>query len=188
MPSIKVFVCIVGQSGCGKSSIVRELCKKYKYKAIESYTTRPRRNKCETGHIFISDKEADDMLSSRTPIIAFTRFGGYRYFSVIDQVEQCDLFIVDPSGLDFFKRHYKGPKVVKSVYIECDDDECLARMQKRGDTEDQIHGRSLNDIIEFFGAEEKCDCTIRNDNLNDAVEALHKQIVRWEEYANTKPS
>mgnify|MGYP000801673411 CR=1 FL=1 len=50
---------IVGPSGSGKSSVARELEKRYGFGEIQSYTERPRRYPDEPGHTFVTPEEFD---------------------------------------------------------------------------------------------------------------------------------
>ena len=51
----------VGQSGSGKTTVVNYLEEVYSYKSLQSYTTRPQRYEGETGHIFVTDPEFDEL-------------------------------------------------------------------------------------------------------------------------------
>ena len=52
---------IVGESGCGKTSIAERL-QQYGLKLIQSYTTRPKRKPLETGHTFVTKEDFDKII------------------------------------------------------------------------------------------------------------------------------
>ena len=60
MQKTKGIYLIVGKSGSGKTTLVNKL-RKYGYASVESYTTRPKRFKNETGHTFITEEEFDQL-------------------------------------------------------------------------------------------------------------------------------
>ena len=94
---------IVGCSGSGKTTITEQLEQKYGLKSIQSYTTRKPRYDGESGHTFVSDEEFDKL----TDMVAYTEFAGNRYCAIAEQVENNDLYIIDPKGVDFFMKSYK---------------------------------------------------------------------------------
>ena len=63
MQKTKGIYLIVGKSGSGKTTLVNEL-RKYGYTSVESYTTRPKRFKNETGHTFITEEEFDRRMAN----------------------------------------------------------------------------------------------------------------------------
>lgn len=119
---------IVGRSGSGKTTITEALESKYSLKSIQSYTTRPKRNENETGHIFVSDAEFDAL----TNMVAYTEFNKFRYCATTKQVETHDLYVIDPNGVKYFFDHYKGNKNAKVIYIDVSVLTCFDRMEKRG--------------------------------------------------------
>jgi guanylate kinase len=155
-----------GESGNGKTSIVEELEKRYKFKSIQSYSTRPKRSENETGHIFIAEDEFDEL----TDLVAYTKFNGYRYCATSKQVEECDTYVIDPFGIEYFKNHYHGNKVPIVIYIRASLKDRILRMQKRGDNDSQIIQRVLNDIDAFKNIKDLADMIIDNDDFEQCVE------------------
>ena len=138
---------IVGKSGSGKTTIVKSLENHYNLKSIQSYTTRPKRYEDETGHIFITDKEYDRL----THVVASTEFDGYRYCATADQIENSDLYIIDPAGIDSIRAFYEGNKNLKVIYISSDvttrHERMIFRSQHSGKKYLDAVDESLNRIV-----------------------------------------
>ena len=106
---------IVGPSGSGKSSVARELEKRYGFGEIQSYTERPRRYPDEPGHTFVTPEEFD----AAGKMCAFTRYNGYHYGvpqSVVDADESVT-YVIDPTGVKYMREHYSGNKGVIVIGI-----------------------------------------------------------------------
>jgi len=134
---------IVGESGSGKSWIVDRLIASG-MTAIQSYTTRSPRYPGETGHIFV-DKMPEDMAN----FVAYTHFDGNDYWATTQQVEENDLYVVDPAGVAYFLRHYTGTKEPVVFYIETTEKTRRKRMKRRGDKRKDIRRRIRHDRIMF---------------------------------------
>lgn len=159
---------LVGESGCGKTTLVEDLARVFGWHAIESYTTRPRRQNETFGHIFVTDKGFDEL----TDIVAYTEFNGYRYAVTSDQIEENELYIVDPAGVEYFLEHYRGRKKPKVVYIKVPELQRLRRMQKRGDTIDAAVRRVLHDRKAFLAFEDVADFVVVNDMYEECLLSL----------------
>ena len=146
----KYIVLIVGESGSGKSTICDELTKRYGLKQVESYTTRPRRSENEGGRTFISDEEFDKL----EDICAYTYFDGYRYCATREQIDNSDLYIIDPRGIEYFIKEYNGRKIPMVVYIYADKRTRRKRMANRGDKEHKIRQRIAHDESAFANVDE----------------------------------
>lgn len=85
---------IVGRSGSGKDTLAKEL-EKHGLTQLTSYTTREPRTKNDNSHIFITKEEA----STITDRAAETVINGHEYFTTFDQVEDSDIYIIDPIGV-----------------------------------------------------------------------------------------
>ena len=102
-------ICLIGPSGSGKSTIANEL-ETFGIPQIISYTTRPMRPGEEqgVGHHFITDSEAEELLRTQRPL-AYTVFGGYRYFALFSQIKFTDrkndilTYVIDEEG--YFDLH-----------------------------------------------------------------------------------
>ena len=177
---------IVGCSGSGKTTITEQLEQKYGLKSIQSYTTRQPRYEGETGHIFISDEEFDKL----TDMVAYTEFAGNRYCATAEQVENNDLYIIDPKGVDFFMESYKGSKTPKIIFISSNLTTRYERMVGRAETKGKSHQeaiessltRIVNDAGEFYNyiqGQAWIDYVCKNnsnDKLEDVVDKIFDHI------------
>lgn len=169
----KYIVLIVGESGSGKSTICDELTKRYGLKQVKSYTTRPRRNEDEDGHTFISDEEFNKLEN----ICAYTYFDNHHYCATREQVDNADLYIIDPYGIEYFMSKYDGRKIPMVVYIHADKRIRRNRMEKRGDTTHKIRQRMANDELSFVNVDEYA--MYQYDNIEEGdVEKIATDIYR----------
>lgn len=177
---------IVGQSGSGKTTIVEQLEAKYKLSSIQSYTTRQPRYENETGHIFISNEDFDKLKD----LVAYTEFDSNRYCATAEQVENNDLYIIDPKGIEFFLKTYKGSKVPKIIYIDSDISTRYDRMIQRSEEKGVPYSRCaeialsriVNDCGEFYDYihhSAYVDYTIKNNagtSLDFVVDKIYEYI------------
>nr|DAW58536.1 MAG TPA: Guanylate kinase [Caudoviricetes sp.] len=89
-------ITITGPSGAGKDTVARMLSDLGGYKVICSYTTRPKREGEIDGveHHFVEkcDVPHDNML-------AYTQYGGYEYWTTVEQVDDKAIYVIDEDGL-----------------------------------------------------------------------------------------
>ena len=172
---------IVGCSGSGKTTIVEQLEIKYGLKSIQSYTTRKPRYDGEIGHIFISNDEFDKLVD----ICAYTEFAGYRYCATSEQVENNDLYVIDPKGVKFFMKSYTGKKTPKIIYINSDLNVRYERMVKRAEENgddfitavDKALGRIKTDVVEFYDFTHNkahVDFTVDNNQNNNLIQVVDR--------------
>lgn len=154
----RTIVLLVGESGVGKSTLARHMVDKYGWKEVVSYTTRLPRTPDEDTHIFVNDAEFDELMDYNN-ICAYTEFDGHRYCATDEQVDECDIYVIDPDGVEYFYDNYKGRKVPVVVYLEGDKELLINRMKARGDSVEKISARLLNDEIKFAGFYDMLNCT-----------------------------
>lgn len=86
---------IIGRSGTGKSTLEEKLCNDYNLKSIKSYSTRPKRSPNEDSHIFIKPSDVDNYPNK----IATTTINANFYFATKEQLDESQLYVIDPIGL-----------------------------------------------------------------------------------------
>lgn len=162
--------CVIGPSGCGKSTVVNELVKKG-HKAPDSYTTRPQRYLNEGGHTYITEEEYDALEDK----VAFTKFNGYHYCVTRSMLDGCDLYVVDPAGIDALKSN--GYTEFKVIGLDLEPSDCAARMLARGDYGPDILSRLDNDWYIFRNFGDMCDLLVdATQDVNDIVAQIEKFI------------
>ena len=186
----KTIFLITGCSGIGKTTITEQLEQQYGLKSIQSYTTRQPRYDGETGHTFVSDEEFDKL----TDMVAYTEFDSKRYCATAEQVENNDLYVIDPKGIDFFMKSYKGNKIPKVIFISSDLTTRYERMVRRAEVKGSTYieavdialGRIKNDVNEFYDYihnRASIDYIVnnnQNDNLNNVVNKIYEYICSCE--------
>ena len=165
----KTVILLVGKSGSGKTTIAEHSRRLYGLTSIQSYTTRPKRTPDETGHIFVGARA----FHSLKDMVAYTKYNGYEYCATSQQVEDNDIYVIDPAGIDFFKEHYHGSKTPVVVYIVSNADPHQAftinyeRIKERGGTVEEASERVVLDNRVFKGFEDKADYVFENTELED---------------------
>lgn len=95
MANDRILYLIVGRTGSGKSTLEKKLVE-HGFRTVKSYATRPPRTPDEDTHIFISDEVADELIPNA---VAQTQIGKYRYFATQEQIEDADVYVIDPNGV-----------------------------------------------------------------------------------------
>ena len=111
----KKILCIVGQSGAGKTLASLHLQNYKDANVICSYTTRPPRKTEVEGreHHFI------DIVPDKTELLAYTHFSSHYYYALKDQVfGPCTVYVIDEKGLENLKQDNGDEYEVYSVYIK----------------------------------------------------------------------
>lgn len=118
-------LCIIGESGVGKTTVSNYIEQRYGIHAIKSYTDRPRRFDGENGHIFLTGKQFNNIYVD--DMIAFTTFGGYRYCCKKDDVDKTNTYVIDEDGLRMLKYKYGSVYDIVSLRLRCSPHELYRR-------------------------------------------------------------
>lgn len=186
----KNLYCILGMSGSGKTTVCLELEKKG-HKQIASYTTRLPRTPDEVGHTFVSDEDFDNLKD----LVAFADYRGTKYGVTATQIEDndCDLYVVDCTGLKYLKEKYKGERRIVSIYINVKLPLIFDRLKERykdkefDERTDIIVKRLSDDLYEFRNVKKICDYTVYNNNpeIEWCVDKIEEIIQEEEEKCQT---
>ena len=131
---------LIGRSASGKTTIANILEEKYEYKSVSSYTTRPQRYDGEVGHIFIDDATFDQL----GELAGFVEYNGYRYGTTMQQVDETDIYVIDPIGAEYLLDKYKD-RPICIIYFDASIPTRIYRMLDRGDSDNAIIRRLLQD-------------------------------------------
>lgn len=110
----KRILCILGESGVGKTLASLYLKKHCGANVICSYTTRPpRENEIEgREHHFI------DVAQPRERMLAYAKYGDYYYYALKSQVfGPLTIYVIDQAGLEALKRENGEEYEIFTVYI-----------------------------------------------------------------------
>ena len=109
-------ILILGRSASGKDTLAVELTKQFGLKQLCSTTTRPMRYENEDTHVFVTEEEANEM----TDRVAETVINGYQYFATRQQLDECDIYVIDPIGLYGLCKNAPNTEFC-IVYVHADD-------------------------------------------------------------------
>lgn len=112
-----VIICIMGESGSGKTHLADYLERTFNIPMIQSYTTRPRRSPKENGHTFITNEEFDKFLTE--DMIAYTKFGDHRYCCLKSDVKPVNTYVIDEDGYNMLRKKYAGEYELYSIRVMC---------------------------------------------------------------------
>lgn len=167
-----LLLCLLGKSGCGKSTIADRLYRRFGYIQAKSYTTRPIREDDENDintHTFITREQIADF---EEDIVAYNEYNGNAYFVTRKMLDGCQIYVVDREGLIQLYKNYHD-KDILSIYIDCDSSIASHRMAERGDADEQIMKRLQYDEKAFADCQELCDFVVPNEvqnGVNDIVD------------------
>ena len=117
-------------------------------------------------------------------------FDNYDISITAEQVENNDLYVIDPNGIDYFIKSYKGKKTPKIIFIDSDlttrYDRMVKRAEDKGDafltSVDNALNRIKNDVVEFYDYTHNnahFDFKVnnnKNDNLSQVVDKIYNYI------------
>lgn len=166
-------IVIVGESGCGKSSVAKEL-EKYGYHRIITYTTRPKRENEIDGvdYHFISNKFFYRM-NARHEFAETATYRGWNYGSAAKDYDDKGVIVLTPKGL---RSVVNSGLNVSSFYINVPRRDRLIKLLERGDDIEECYRRSLSDVGQFDGIEDEVDHTIINQDYEKSPEKMAKII------------
>lgn len=131
----------VGKSASGKTTVANFLEKKHGLKQVNSYTTRPPRQDGEIGHIFVDDEQFNNL----SELVAYTEYNGFRYGTTAEQLDQCQIYVVDVPGVKTLLERYKTDRKIAILYFSSTVCTRINRMIDRGDSDMAIISRLLQD-------------------------------------------
>lgn len=131
----------VGKSASGKTTIANILEQKYDYSQVQSYTTRPPRHEGETGHIFLTEEE----FKSLNDVVAYTFYNNKHYGTTTEQLDECDIYVVDIPGVETLLQNYKTDRPICVFYFDTTVCTRIMRMLERHDSDMSIISRLLQD-------------------------------------------
>lgn len=159
---------IAGRIGAGKDYLVAKLIELSKQmngtplKQVKSYATRPRRTPDEDTHIFISAEEAAEY---KDKMVAYTKIGDYEYFATDAQVQESDMYIIDPKGIEELIKNMPETEF-QIVYVRANED-MNRKINAVKHAEDKIKAEEIFDARNAAEDEQFTEFENKIDNLMD---------------------
>lgn len=175
MQNKHVLMCIMGESACGKDTLVNELCKRNGWTQLISYTTRPQRRNEGATHIFV-DTDIYMAMKENNEIAAYTYINNNHYWSTIDQLYDSDFYIIDPSGIASLKELNLPNLRIVTVYINVPEDIRKERAMKRGDDVVIYKARYFSERNQFREMKKNMDVDYVVPNI-DFAKAF--SVLKW---------
>lgn len=156
-------ICIVGESGVGKSMVADYFQYEYNVNLIQSYTDRPKRFHNEGGHTFVSPVRMDAILQEE--VLAETTFGSARYCCLRSDIVDSNVYVLDERGLQMLKQNWEHELDIYSIRIHRQEDK---RLESVGEE------RIKRDEGKFTLNDEYYDYVIQN--VNDDQEDVFASV------------
>lgn len=183
---------VIGKTCSGKDTIVNELIKKYGYKKLVSYTTRPMRTKekQDVDYHFIKKEEFLDKIENDffMEYKKFeTAFGDWRYgSSETDYLNagKDTIKIIEPNGLQDILYKIKKNKLNITpicIYIYANNKTIKKRLMQRGDDKKEAERRLTQDNKDFSKIQCVANRIFYNNgdkSLDDVVDEINDYIQR----------
>lgn len=178
---MKTVYCVMGRTASGKSTIVKEVCKRLGMKYLKSYTTRKMRigeTTENSDHTFIAENEVDFF---RKDMIAYVDRVDYCSFATKQQILDADFYIINPNSfIDLMENNKVDNIRFKTIVITTPFSKLESQAKKRGDYNSWKENYD-NENKEFkkINHQHLDDYRVLNDgSIDDAVEKMIKIIER----------
>lgn len=162
-------LCIVGESGAGKTLASLHLQNKLDANVICSFTTRPPRPTEIEGreHHFIN------IVPDPNELLAYANFGGYEYYALKTQVwGDCTVYVIDEQGLRNLREEHGNEYRIFSVYITRD----WSKRKQSGVKARRMERDANRETLPF----DEYDWVIENNstkkNLFINIEAIYNEV------------
>ena len=171
-------IAIVGSTGVGKTTVIKELIKKHNFKPIIETTCRPKRQGEQQGlqYNFISEQQFESEVEEGN-LIGVSEFtistnDVYKYgFSkhMLNNLKE-GVYVIQANyqNLMFFKQFF-GDNLIDIKLIR-NKSAILESVKTRGDSIDEIINRISRDEIHYKYV--KTHCTICNENISKTINTI----------------
>ena len=183
---------LMGRMASGKDTILNQM-KKYGYKKMITYTTRPMRpGEIQDSTYHFIDEAAFEVMRTRNEFLEYksydTVFGKWFYGSAVEDYKNADdhtVVIITPSGYkDFLDRIPEKDHF--AIYISAHNDTLKKRIMLRGDNEDEAQRRMLQDDTDFKGIEKLADAIVYNDEPRSLRSAVTEVVFAADKHIRDK--
>lgn len=143
---------IIGRTASGKDTLADALRRACGMTFVKSCTTRPRRTPDEDTHVFLTTRQAEQLVRDA---VAYTRIGDYIYFTTAQQVMETEGYVIDPIGMSMLCTNMPNTQFV-IAYVHADDAQRRRHALLRGDATREAAAfakRDASEDAEFDGFE-----------------------------------
>lgn len=180
---------VIGRTASGKSTIVKKVCEELGLKQVKSLTTRPARpgevNNPECDHYFVSDDEFQ-MIINQKGCAAYTEINGFKYATTFEELNNSDIYVIDPNGVDSLKFACGDRYKFVEIYVRVPYATAKKRYMERGGTAVGFKERYDKESDQFkkYENDQAFDYHILNDgSIEESVEMMCRYI-KYEEITN----
>ena len=162
-------ICLIGESGSGKSTIGDHL-ESHGYKNISLYTTRPKRFINEDGRFFVDDKKESDLAflpDGKKKLAYIGYFSGNWYWVFESQLSSKSTLTIDPYSVANLKSNLKDERFrLITMYLKADRKTRFSRMVDRMAKSGKSKSEIEKGVIERMALELAtyssfiCDCVL----------------------------
>jgi len=139
---------LLGPSASGKTESAKIMINRYPISRVVTCTTRPQRVNEIDGfdYHFVSESKFMNLLK-HNHFAETAVYNGYCYGTPLEELRDDKLIILEPQGLKSFQE-INLCKIV-AIFLQTKEDTRIHRMEKRGDSPEDIRKRILADRVEF---------------------------------------
>lgn len=147
-------------------------------KRLMSYSTKPKGKKSnkDYDHIYVRD---EDVHRYEDDMAAYTEIDGVKYFSTFEQIENADVYVIDPIGVDNLKIKCGDKYDFIEIYIRTPQKIAEERARIRGDKLKAFKQRWVSENKQFTDYENRHTFAwhLRNDRpFEESVDKVCKWI------------
>lgn len=169
-------IVLTGASASGKTVTALDLQKRHGLvKAITTTTREKRVGETDGVEYFFISKEEFEKRLCENKFVEHSLYNGNFYGCGVDQVSDNKIVVLDPNGLHSFLK-LKDKNIVSFLLI-ADEKTRKARMESRGDKEENIQQRISNDVQDFaLDRIGKVDFVINTENytIEEVSDLIYK--------------
>lgn len=182
---LAIVIVLVGESGCGKSSLAKRLSElKPSFSKVVTYTTRPMRTGETDGidYHFIDNDTFDD-LKQKGFFFEYAQYREWQYGTAANfNKDEDKIIILTPAGARALRRYAAQHNLldfIRVVYLNVDRRSRLVNILKRGDNIEEAYRRSLSDVGQFDSFDKEADKTLYNENYVFSIDELCKILITY---------
>ena len=168
-----IILCLIGESGSGKTYVSKYMERVHLIPMIRSYSTRSPRNENDNSHKFISNKEFDNI--NKDKMLAYVELPDEkqpdktaRYCSVdSDIIAGVMSYVIDPLAFRHFLASYSHDYTIYGIRVHSDE-----KSRSKG----LYEGRKLRDEIMFKDEDMNYDFLLFNE-YDDSIQIQVDEII-----------